>query len=125
MQAGQKVFIESTAEGREGAFYDLCRQSQALVEAGKQLSPLDYKFHFFPWFRDPKYRLESAGVVLSDEEHMYFEKLESETGIAIDDAQRAWLRQKSRRARRGHVQGVPVHAGGSLRRLDRGRLLGA
>ena len=95
VQTGQKVFIESTAEGREGAFYDLCRQAQSLAEAGKQLSPLDFKFHFFPWFRDPKYRLESAGVVLGDEEHMYFEKLESETGVALDEAQRAWYVKKA------------------------------
>src|SRR5271154_2435909 len=35
---GQYVFIESTAEGKEGRFYELCKQAQAMQDAGKELS---------------------------------------------------------------------------------------
>ena len=51
IHAGKMVTIESTAEGREGVFYDLSQQSQALdaeVKSGKaQLTKMDYKFFFF------------------------------------------------------------------------------
>ena len=35
VQAGQIVFIESTAEGREGHFYDLCEEAQAKAAHGR------------------------------------------------------------------------------------------
>ena len=58
VQAGQIVFIESTAEGREGHFYDLCEEAQAKQRMGTPLTPLDFKFNFFPWFRCPDYAIE-------------------------------------------------------------------
>src|SRR5215831_6060909 len=51
VQAGQCVFIESTAEGKEGHFYDLCETAQAKQRTGAPLTPLDFKFNFFPWWR--------------------------------------------------------------------------
>ena len=45
---GQYVIIESTAEGREGAFYEMCKEARALMASGRQLSKLDYRFFFFP-----------------------------------------------------------------------------
>jgi len=63
ISTGSYCFIESTARGREGAFYDLCVEAQKLRDAGKILTPLDYKFHFMPWHRHPEYSLyESAHV---------------------------------------------------------------
>jgi hypothetical protein len=53
--AGQYVFIESTAEGREGYFYDICKLAQS--RQGKTLGKLDFRFHFFPWWGDPSYRI--------------------------------------------------------------------
>ena len=50
---GQNCFIESTAEGREGHFYELCKAAQANTAQGNELSKLDFKFHFFPWHREP------------------------------------------------------------------------
>ncbi len=60
VEAGQIIAIESTAEGRSGHFYDLCQDSQKDELAGKTLTPLDYKFHFFPWWRHPQYSLDGA-----------------------------------------------------------------
>ena len=45
---GQYIFIESTAEGREGYFYQICKEAQANQDASKSLSSLDFRFHFFP-----------------------------------------------------------------------------
>ena len=39
IQAGQVVFIESTAEGKEGHFYDLCEAAQAKQRIGTPLTP--------------------------------------------------------------------------------------
>lgn len=60
VQAGQFITIESTAEGREGYFYDLVKRSQENQDSGKPLGPLDFKLHFLPWWKEPAYTLESA-----------------------------------------------------------------
>lgn len=95
VQAGQRVFIESTAEGRGGAFHDLCKQAEALAETGRPLSPLDFKFHFHPWHSDPKHRLDPEGIALSAEDRAYFDGIEAETGAVIDAGQRAWYARKA------------------------------
>ena len=53
VQAGQIVFIESTAEGQEGHFLRSMRGGPSQQRMGTKLSPLDFKFHFFPWFAPP------------------------------------------------------------------------
>jgi hypothetical protein len=54
----QIIAIESTAEGRDGYFYDFCKQAQAIKESGRKLSPMDMRFFFFPWFLENSYRLK-------------------------------------------------------------------
>lgn len=53
----QIIAIESTAEGRESYFYDFCKTAEAINESGRQLTPMDMRFFFFPWFEEPGYRL--------------------------------------------------------------------
>jgi hypothetical protein len=36
------ICIQSTAEGREGAFYDMTQRAHALQQQGRPLSKLDY-----------------------------------------------------------------------------------
>jgi hypothetical protein len=45
VHAGQVVFIESTAEGQEGHFFELCEAARAKQRMGSILTPLDFKFH--------------------------------------------------------------------------------
>ena len=85
LHVGQAVFIESTAEGREGDFYEICRKARDLARLGRDLTPLDFKFHFFPWWRHPGYRLAPRGVVVGAEEARYFEELAAGQGIALSD----------------------------------------
>src|SRR5215208_2052286 len=47
IQSGQVVFIESTAEGQEGHFFELSEAARAKERRGVPLTPLDFKFHFF------------------------------------------------------------------------------
>jgi hypothetical protein len=81
---GQFIFIESTAEGREGYFYELCDRSSKL----ETHSQLDFKFHFFPWYKDPSYRIGSP-VSISEEMHEYFLHLNAK-GIILDKEQQYW-----------------------------------
>ena len=85
---GQYVFIESTAEGREGYFYDLCKEAQNNLKSGKDLSKMDFKFHFYPWWGEPTYRLGSQ-VVMTQESLDYFESLKAR-GIKLDAEQMYW-----------------------------------
>lgn len=85
---GQYTFIESTAEGREGYFYEMCKQAQALSARKIDLSKLDFRFHFFPWWKEPAYRIGSQ-VIMQPENLEYFESLEGR-GICLDDEQKWW-----------------------------------
>lgn len=87
------VFIESTAEGRDGDFYEKCMYAKAQKGAGALLSPLDYKFHFWPWYRDKKYELYQH---VEQPSHLmqYYDKLQSESDIVLSTAQRAWYAVK-------------------------------
>jgi len=94
LQAGQVAFIESTAEGKEGDFYELCERARALERKGAKLTPLDFRFFFFPWHREPGYRLDPDGVVIPDHLTRYFNRLRDEFGIELDASQRAWYAKK-------------------------------
>lgn len=95
VEAGQFAFIESTAEGREGDFYKLCETAKAKALSGAALTPLDFKFHFFPWWRNPAYRLDPQGVPIPAPLAAYFADLELAHGVRLDDAQRAWYAKKT------------------------------
>ena len=91
---GNFVFIESTAEGRHGHFFDLCQESMHLRDSGAPLTKMDYKFHFFPWYRAPEYRL-AEHVSVPREMVDYFDELEAAEGVSLDREQRAWYYKKS------------------------------
>lgn len=90
---GQQITVESTAEGIGGEFYELVQRSQANMLSEKELTPLDFRFHFFPWWQHKDYRL-SASVALRPDEIEYFEKLEAKHGIVTDQSQRIWYVKK-------------------------------
>lgn len=85
----QLCFIESTAEGRAGDFYDKTQQARAVADAGRPLGDLDYRFHFFPWWQDPSYRLDQP-VIITDEDAKYFSELVDEHGVRPTDEQKWW-----------------------------------
>ena len=84
------VFIESTAEGQEGAFYDMCQKAIQKAEQHSPLSVKDYKFHFYPWWSEPRYQLAPDNVVIAPKDHEYFDKVEQDTGCELTLSQRAW-----------------------------------
>lgn len=74
--------IESTAEGQEGYFYQYCQD--AMRGEG------EFKFHFFPWHRDPKYIYSPDQQALTRAQSDYFEKLKHENKIELEANQKAW-----------------------------------
>lgn len=86
--AGQVIFVESTAEGQSGAFYEMCQASQVQQRQGRGPTQLDFKFHFYPWWTSEEYRLPDA-VPIDAAFKRYFAKLEG-LGINLDDRQKAW-----------------------------------
>lgn len=93
---GNIVVIESTAEGREGYFYDYSQKAQALKESGKRLTKQDNKFFFFPWWKHPDYRSsEVKGAVITEERQKYFDELEEKIGQPIPLSRRVWYVKKA------------------------------
>jgi hypothetical protein len=95
VSVGSYVFIESTARGREGAFYEMCVEAQKMRDAKKELSPMDYKFHFFPWWRHPDYQMQHD-FALSDDMVKYFRELQEIHQIELTAPQRAWYAKKQK-----------------------------
>lgn len=93
---GGMVFIESTAEGREGAFFDMCTLAQQDQQQGKKLTKLDMRFHFYSWWDAEEYEMEPEGVIVSSVDQAYFNRLEATIGRPISDRKRAWYVTKRR-----------------------------
>tara|TARA_R110000868_G_scaffold178641_1_gene418414 strand:+ start:743 stop:2251 length:1509 start_codon:yes stop_codon:yes gene_type:complete len=87
------ITIESTGEGSDGYFVDMVLSSA--LHKNINLTPLDYYLCFYAWYEEPQYRLQGKveyDVRLTD----YFNKLESELDIRIDQTQRNWYAVQER-----------------------------
>lgn len=84
------VCIESTAEGREGAFFDMTQRAIALRDQGRPLSKLDYRFHFASWWDAEEYEVDPDRVLMTPKDNAYFGRLEADIGRAIPAKKRAW-----------------------------------
>jgi hypothetical protein len=94
VQAGQFVCIESTARGRDGHFYSMCREAQALQDSNITLGTLDWQLWFFPWWKHPDYIVDSTNVLITKEFEEYFEALEVKD-IILTPQQKAWYIKKA------------------------------
>lgn len=84
------LVIESTAEGRDGEFYEMVQRAVGLDASKAILTSKDYRFHFYAWWQEPKYRLAAGSVPITDKEHEYFDLIEGLMSCKIDPDQRAW-----------------------------------
>jgi hypothetical protein len=112
---GMLVTIESTAEGREGRFYEMSKQSRALADLiegrktkeelsegdselkaylesvdGVKLAQTQYKFFFFGWYDNMLNVVDPQGVPIPSRLSKYFDKIEADLNIYLTDAQKAW-----------------------------------
>lgn len=90
---GNVITIESTAEGKEGYFYDYSIAAETKQKRKDKLTLLDFKFHFFPWYLNNGYKLDSDKET---PEHIetYFTKLSHETGVKFTKEQMNWYYAK-------------------------------
>ncbi|ACR69187.1 terminase [Edwardsiella ictaluri] len=93
---GSIVFIESTAEGVGGDFYDMSLRAQEMAQSRLPLSSQDYKFHFYAWWQDPKYAVAvpPGGLRLSRHHQDYFADVEQAMRISLSDRQKWWYVRK-------------------------------
>lgn len=82
-----RIIIESTGEGNEGYFADMI--NTAHQRGNDNLSSMEYKLFFFPWFSEPTYNLQDK-VDFNTESTDYFNKLEVEANVKISLQQRYW-----------------------------------
>lgn len=93
---GNFVTIESTAEGREGYFYDFCKEAKNAQDSGRELTPFDFRYFFFPWWREPSYCLK-GDIHIPKEFDNYFRDLEGKEGVMLDKEQKNWYYKKFQR----------------------------
>lgn len=96
VHSGQFIFIESTAEGREGPFFEICDEAQRIVRLKEELSPLDFKFHFYPWWKHPNYYLKDDYILITENDEEYFKKLEDQLSIKLTHEQKKWYIKKKK-----------------------------
>ena len=92
------ITLESTAESASGFYYNTCQRAEQIV--GRKLTPMDYKFFFFPWYEhessylpdeyvdedvirahESYFQRECSGIDLSLNQKMWYIKKRAE----IDD----------------------------------------
>lgn len=91
IHSGNTIVIEATHEGGKfGVFYALLCLA---MESKEPLTAMDWRFHFFPWWRHFGYVLSSPGLHLDAEHAAYFKSLE-EQGIKLTSEQKFWYVKK-------------------------------
>src|SRR6202789_4436975 len=120
----QIIVIESTAEGREGYFYDFSKESEALLSAGKKLSPMQMRFFFFPWWKERSYSEKDESIVVTKEIDEYIDGLEELLGVNILPEQRRWYELKSRTMQDNMKQEYPSTPGEAFEASNEGLYYG-
>ena len=83
---GGFIFVESTAEGPFGDFYDMCLEASA--NKGR-LTRLDYRCHFFGWM-DKESNIVEIPVEIPSSVGVYLDKIEKVYGRKLSPEQRSW-----------------------------------
>lgn len=88
-----KVIIESTGEGNEGYFADMCHSGA--IRGNENLSPMEFYFHFFPWYEEKSYSV-SQKPTFDISTIDYLKALEENLNITFTQGQYNWyaLKQK-------------------------------
>lgn len=110
---GQNITVESTAEGRAGEFHDMVKKARKLEDEDRELTALDFKFHFTAWWEDEGNVLD-ADVIETTEMREYFEKTQEHPwlkrrNIIFTREQRAWYVKKSEQQGDKMTQEHPSH----------------
>lgn len=92
------VIIESTAEGEGNDFHDIVLTAKRRAALGLHLSPLDYRYFFFPWYWDPQYALDlpsdSALEEIPKDMQNYLTILDRKVSPPLTKQQKYWYIKK-------------------------------
>lgn len=123
MTPGNCRNIESTHEGaRVGEHYRLLNQCMRLDPA--KLSTIQSRFHFFPWYQDPRYTLATGAHRLRPEMAKYFAKLKAESGIELTAGQMIWYDHKHMEQGHGMKKEFPSTPGEAFEAIAEGAIYG-
>jgi len=119
---GNVVDSESTHEGGKiGVNYGLARTAMRNDDAN--LTPIDFRFHFFAWWQDERYTLQ-GDLPLRPSIVDYFARLTAETGIAYSRAQMLWYDRKQLIQGHGMKKEYPSTPGESFEAISEGSIYG-
>lgn len=90
------VFIESTAEGEQGHFYDFCVDAMEAQRMCRALTMKDYRFFFFPWYMNPANHVPGDSVPITADVNEYLNKMEKMLQVKFVQSQRNWYYLESR-----------------------------
>lgn len=90
------IFIESTFEGPNGDFPEMCAEAELVRQMGRELGPLDFKIHFFAWHEKTSNITDPKFVEVSVDRHTYFDKLEKVFKKQFTPEMRAWYTAKKK-----------------------------
>lgn len=90
VDAGGVIVIESTVKTPYGIFSDMVRQAARTKELGRPLGKMEYKLHFASWWDADEYETDPEHVIISKQDHAYFERIEAAIDRPLSLRKRAW-----------------------------------
>lgn len=119
---GNRIDIESTHEGgRIGVHYRLLRK--AMLQDPQQLTAVDFRFHFFAWWQDPRYTLHD-GFAIRPEIKDYFARLSRDTGRTFTMGQMLWYDRKQLTQGHGMKKEFPSTPGEAFEAISENAIYG-
>lgn len=121
---GMEMTSESTHEGgKSGEHYKLL--STAMENSNlSHLSPLDWKFFFFPWWKHPLYKIPANGRKLRPSIIKYFDDLANIHNIRVSPEQMFWYDRKELEQGYGMKKEFPTTPGEAFEALVTGAIWG-
>lgn len=124
MTPGNVRNIESTHEGgKAGEHYRLLQQ--AMRNDDTNLTSVQSRFHFFPWWQDPRYRLDPSRHRIRQEIVDYFARLERDHRITCDAGQMLWYDHKEQEQGHGMKKEFPSTPGECFEAIAEGSIYGS
>lgn len=123
MTPGNVRDIESTHEGaRVGEHYRLLQQCMRFDR--NNLSTIQSRFHFFPWYQDPRYVLPMGTHKIRPEILKYFQRLADTAGIHCTPEQMLWYDHKHLEQGHGMKKEFPSTPGEAFEAISEGAIYG-
>lgn len=83
------VFIESTAEGEGGHFWDMCMDAMESDRLKRPLTSKEFKFFFFPWYQNPANNIDGQ-IEVPPDVNQYLDGISMLTKVRFTQTQRNW-----------------------------------